>query len=243
MEADDDYAYFELDTTGMKLRTLNFNDPHVLRSLRGTPVSTDNWPGAPIPRTRPALTLSATENLHTRLLGPVLSCGIRYRVVDNYNGVVAIEIERLGLPPMRGYCLAADLEAVEQGARPKRSGRQVDWIRSVSDRVSQTFGVIDITLSNAISPSGPAGHLPPLGESQLARLIAPTPILVDHNRPVADGPAMTQGRRGVVGPSPGRTAALTRPFGHPLPRHGRGYDESSRTLAHRNGRGWPVRAG
>jgi hypothetical protein len=163
LEADDDYAYFELDTTGMKLRTLNFDDPHVLRSLRGTPVSAGQLAWRAYPADATALTLSATENLHTRLLGPVLSSGIRYRVVDNYNGVVAIEIERLGLPPMRGYCLAADLEAAELSARPKRSGRQVDWIRSVSDRVSQTFGVIDISISSVVAPSGPAGHLPPLG--------------------------------------------------------------------------------
>jgi hypothetical protein len=146
---EDDYAYFELNVDGMKLRTLNFNDPHVHRSLQ-----------APLqmawrcyPADMPALTLSATENLQTRLMGPVLNPGIRYRVVDCYNGVVAVEIERLGLPPMRGYCLAADLEAVEQGARPKRSGLHVGLLRSVSEKMSQSFGVLDITLGNAPSTS------------------------------------------------------------------------------------------
>jgi hypothetical protein len=146
---EDEYTYFELNVAGMKLRTLNFNDPHVHRSLQVTAQMA--WRA--FPADMPALTLSATENLQTRLMGPVLNTGIRYRVVDHYNGVVAVEIERLGLPPMRGYCLAADLEAIEQGARPKRSGRQVEWLRSVSERVSQSFGVIDITLGNAASTS------------------------------------------------------------------------------------------
>ena len=148
---EDEYAYFELDVAGMKLRSLNFNDPHVHRSLHASTGNNGQLAWRAYPADAPSLVLSATENLSTKLLGPVLNSGIRYRVVDCYNGVVAIEIERSGLPPMRGYCLAADLETVEQGARPKRSGRQVDWLRSVSERVSQSFGVIDIALSNAPS--------------------------------------------------------------------------------------------
>src|SRR5215216_3498287 len=127
---EDDYAYFELNVAGMKLRTLNFNDPHVHRSLQASAGNNGQLAWRAYPADAPSLVLSATENLQTRLMGPVLSSGIRYRVVDCYNSVVAVEIERSGLPPMRGYCLAADLEAVEQGARPKRSGRQVDWLRS-----------------------------------------------------------------------------------------------------------------
>jgi hypothetical protein len=146
---DDEYTYFELNVSDMKLRTLNFNDPHVHRSLQASV----NMAWRCYPAYVPALTLSATENLQTRLMGPVLNPGIRYRVVDCYNGVVAVEIERLGLPPMRGYCLAADLEAVEQGARPKRSGLHVGLLRSVSEKMSQSFGVLDITLGNAPSTS------------------------------------------------------------------------------------------
>jgi hypothetical protein len=150
-EAEDEYAYFELDTTGMKLRPLDFKDSHVLRVLRGSSVNNAAW--RPYPSEAPSLILSATENLSARLMGPILSSGTRYRVVDCYNEVVAIEIERLGLPPMRGYCLAADLEAAEQSARPKRTGKQVEWLRSVSERVSQSLGVIDISIPSAASPS------------------------------------------------------------------------------------------
>src|SRR5262245_10859718 len=77
---EDEYAYFDLDVAGMKLRTLNFNDPHVRRSLHA--VNQTSWRS--YPTDTPALTLSATENLQTRLMGPVLNPGIRYRVVDCY---------------------------------------------------------------------------------------------------------------------------------------------------------------
>jgi len=157
-EAADEYLYFDLDTTGMKLRTLDFDNPNVIRALRGempqpTPISAAVRPAwRTYPSTAPALLLSATENLGARIPGPVLNAGSRYRVVDTYYGVIAVEIDRLGLPPMRGYCTAVDLSSGMQCARPKRTSSQTAWLRSVSSKVSQALGVVEMPLHNAATP-------------------------------------------------------------------------------------------
>jgi hypothetical protein len=149
VSGDDEYAYFELTVSGIKLRTLNFNAPELQHALHI--VQPSAWRS--YPAGVPALALSAIENLQTRLMGPTLSSGRRYRVVDCYNGVVAVEIQRSGLPPMRGYCLAADLEAAEQGARPKRSGLSMELLRSMSEEVSRGLGGMDFPPATARSTS------------------------------------------------------------------------------------------
>jgi hypothetical protein len=161
----DEYAYFEganeftvfdLDTTGMTLRQLNFRDPHVARALHGNasaPVATERPVWRTFPATAPALILSASEHLGARVLGPVLNPDARFRVVDSNNGVIGVEIDRLGLPPMRGYCTSVDLSAAAQCARPKRTSSQTAWLRSVSAKVSNALGAGEMPLSNAAIPS------------------------------------------------------------------------------------------
>jgi len=164
-EIGDEYAYFEganefavfdLDTTGMKLRKVDLRDPRVLRVIHGeepAPVPAERPVWRTFPQTAPALILSASENLGARVLGPVLNPSARFRVVGSSNGVIAVEIDRFGLPPMRGYCSTADLTAAAQCARPKRTGAQTAWLRSVSAKVSNAFGTVDLTLNNAATPS------------------------------------------------------------------------------------------
>lgn len=159
----DGYAYFEgadefnLDTTGLKMRALNFDDPRVRSLVHGNAptaiASIDRSAWSTFPSTAPDILLSATEQLGVHILGRVLGPGVRYRVVDAHNGVIAVDIDRLGLPPLRGYCTSVEFSAATQGARPKRASSQTDWIRSVSAKVSQALGTVDMTLNNTASPA------------------------------------------------------------------------------------------
>ncbi|MER3438168.1 MAG: hypothetical protein C4346_11575 [Chloroflexota bacterium] len=107
--------------------------------LNGLPAGwQDEW--RTVPATAPSLLLAGSSLLDTRVPGPVLRPGCRYRVVGMHNGVVGLAVASAEGEVAIGFCAAVDLACSDSRFAARSATRQLGAaagsLRTKAKRVS-----------------------------------------------------------------------------------------------------------